>query len=105
MTKEEKAKKLGVLNARQYRHNYGGDEFVFSNEECETSALEMAEWKDQQFKRALIRKIVEYEKKVHDVVESGEGDVKVYIEPQKAIKQIINELFPEQEQDNSDNDE
>ena len=62
MTNEEKAKEIGKKHARQYHHNTfeGGlknSEFVFSDEECMKSALEMAEWKDKEwaerFKKAF----------------------------------------------------
>jgi hypothetical protein len=59
MTKnEEKANEIGKKHARQYHHNTfeGGlknNEFVFSDEECMKSALEMAEWKDQKFQEIL----------------------------------------------------
>ena len=67
-TDKEKANEIGKKHARQYHHNTfeGGlknNEFVFSDEECMKSALEMAEWKDQQFaeqKQQLIKKACEW---------------------------------------------
>lgn len=45
MTNEEKAKEIAKQNAREYLPQNPG----FSIDECEKSALEMAQWKDQQF--------------------------------------------------------
>lgn len=47
MTDKEKAREIGIIHARQYRHNFSGTEF-YSNEECIESAMEMATWKEQQ---------------------------------------------------------
>lgn len=49
MKNKEKANEISKKRARQYHHNTfeGGlknNEFVFSDEECMKSALEMAEW-------------------------------------------------------------
>lgn len=44
MTNEEKAKEIAERNA--YYYEYEGS----SESECEQSAFEMAEWKDEQFK-------------------------------------------------------
>ena len=68
MTNREKANEIGKKRARQHHHNtFEGDlknnEFVFSDEECMKSALEMAEWKDKQFaemKKQLIEKACEW---------------------------------------------
>lgn len=54
MNNKEKAEEIGKINARQYHHNTfeGGlknSEYVFSDEECQQSALDMAEWKDKVF--------------------------------------------------------
>lgn len=56
MTNEEKAQDIGLLNARQYRHNYGSEELTDSVNECIQSCIEMAEWKDRQFKEYLENK-------------------------------------------------
>jgi len=59
---EKKAIELGKKYARQYlpttsiKHNLtAGDEsdFVFSNEECKQSAMDMAKYKDEEFKKFL----------------------------------------------------
>ena len=59
---EKTAIELGKTNARQYlpttstKHNLtAGDEadFVFSNEECKQSAIDMAKYKDEEFKKFL----------------------------------------------------
>ena len=87
MTNKEKAREIGKVNARQYRHNYGGNEFVFSNEECEASALQMAEWKDQQFKEYLEKKRNSINLNYHN----GAIEANAYV--WDAINEIINELF------------
>lgn len=63
ITDEEKeSDKISKANARQYlpttstKHNLtAGDEadFVFSNEECKQSAMNMAKYKDEEFKKFL----------------------------------------------------
>ena len=59
ISNEEKAREIGKTYARQYHHNtfegsLKNNEFVFSNEECMKSALEMAEWKDEKAKSCFI---------------------------------------------------
>lgn len=49
MKNKEKANEIGRTYARQYHHNtfegsLKNSEFVFSDEECTKSALEMAKW-------------------------------------------------------------
>lgn len=61
---EKKANEIGKANARQYLRTTfdlskgplkAGDEadFVFSNEECKQSALDMANYKDEEFRKFL----------------------------------------------------
>ena len=59
---EKKSIELGKKYARQYlpttstNHNLtAGDEadFAFSNEECKQSAIDMAKYKDEEFKKFL----------------------------------------------------
>lgn len=97
MTNEEKAK--GIANLCEHCIESNGNPCV-GCKECDArgayyGALEMAEWKDQQFKEYL-------EKKREELFNTNCLSVLPYIE---FIDEIINELFPEQEQDNSDNDE
>ena len=67
MTNEEKAKELSKKFARQYHANnwpeWSDDEsFHYSNEEINNACIEMAQWKDEQFKeqKKLIWKEVKY---------------------------------------------
>mgnify|MGYP003301689287 CR=1 FL=1 len=58
MTNEEKAKEIACLNYNEYTI-FGGQEQI-SKCECEKSALEMAEWKDQQCPtKDVIRKVLD----------------------------------------------
>lgn len=52
MDNKEKAKEIALENKMTYleRENDGGLYDVDSFDECEQSALEMAKWKDKQFK-------------------------------------------------------
>lgn len=82
-------------------------ECVYCFADAENGALKMAEWKDQQFKEYLEKKRDSFNKDAekwfgtkyleHIGVISKHG--------WSVINEIINELFPEQEQDNSNNDE
>lgn len=65
MTQEEKAKEIAHNNRiNYYEGDIGwGDRIKSSEEECYDSAMEMAEWKDEQFakeKQALIDKACEW---------------------------------------------
>lgn len=55
MTNEEKAKEIAEVNKMTYleMENDGSVYDVDSFSECEDSALDMAKWKDQQFKDAI----------------------------------------------------
>lgn len=89
MTNEEKAKEIGHTYARQYRHNCGGDDFVFSSEECSDSALEMAKFKDDYFKKVLEDKLSFFEgmyKESHSEYMGGACD---------GIRSVLNVLFSE----------
>lgn len=81
-------------------------ECVYCFADAENGALKMAEWKDQQFR--------EYLEKKYDAALNAWDDWAAY-DPKTAaswrvktlyIREIINELFPEiEEQDNSDREE
>ena len=65
MTNEEKSKEIAQNNRiNYYEGDIGwGDRIKSSEEECYDSAMEMAEWKDEQFakeKQALIDKACEW---------------------------------------------
>ena len=65
MTNEEKSKEIAQNNRiNYYEGDIGwGDRIKSSEEECYVSAMEMAEWKDEQFakeKQALIDKACEW---------------------------------------------
>lgn len=53
MTNKEKAIEIAENNFTFYKSNVEGEISTDSCKECEQSALEMAEWKDQQFKKVL----------------------------------------------------
>ena len=58
MTNEEKAKEISFSQYKEYPYE-GCDGLEYTNDstiECEKSALEMAEWKDQQFKEYMNKK-------------------------------------------------
>lgn len=81
MTNEEKA--TYIANANQCIDRSGYSSF----EECKTSALEMAEWKDQQFKEYL-------ETKRKDILAVGDEPRALRTEI-AVLDEIINELFKE----------
>ena len=61
MTNTEKAMEIARFNREFY--STGGASHKYSDEECYNSAMQMAEWKDEQFvkeKQALIDKACEW---------------------------------------------
>ena len=72
MTNEEKSKEIAQNNRiNYYEGDIGwGDRIKSSEEECYDSAMEMAEWKDEQFvqeKEKLIDNVCEWIKNnIHD---------------------------------------
>lgn len=54
LTNETKAQKIAKDN-REHYYNADADSIISSEEECYDSAMEMAEWKDEQHKQELIR--------------------------------------------------
>lgn len=69
-------------------------------QECaKDAAMEMAEWKDQQFKEYLERR------KAKDLLAYEKDHASIDIEDALTIDEIINELFPKTEPDNSDKEE
>lgn len=92
-----------VSKAREIAHTHKieyikglKDERGTSFIECVGSALQMAQWKDQQFKEYLEKKKESMIKKWGHIVAAGVS----------AIDMIINELFPEpKEQDNSERED
>ena len=63
--------------------------------------VEMAEWKDRQFKEYLEKKLVDIRKENS----CGPYGVGCNQGAQRAVNEIIDELFGEIEQDNSDREE
>ena len=62
MTNEEKAEEIARSN-QKFFYEDGGYDIKSSDEECYDSAMEMAEWKDEQFakeKQALIDNVCEW---------------------------------------------
>lgn len=53
MTNKEKAREIAEENFQFYKSNKEGEISTDSCKECEQSALEMAEFKDQQIKKVL----------------------------------------------------
>lgn len=88
MTNKEKAREIG-----ENKNNIA--RFSFENTETTLyyGALEMAEWKDNQFKAYLEKKKASFENYAQAMMFSP------------FINEIINELFREEETDNTDNDE
>lgn len=89
MTNEEKA--TYIANANQCIDRSGYSSF----EECKTSALEMAEWKDHQFKEYLEFQKIECLRTAkilyaYDMSSAGELEIKA-----KCYDEIINEFFKE----------
>lgn len=65
MTNEEKAKEIATENQEEYAEC--GSYSLKSYDECYDSALEMAEWKDQQYAKILTKLIVELDELKHQV--------------------------------------
>ena len=55
MTNEEKAREIAENNFRLYKPTYDDNAKISEDscKECEASALEMSEWKDEQFAEVL----------------------------------------------------
>lgn len=97
MTNEEKANEIAYDNSMVRSF----DELEhYSYDECFESALSMAEWKDEQFKKYLEDRL----DSVKNCCVCSRGD-DFYEGMIEMLDEIINELFPEQEQDNSNRDE
>ena len=88
MTNEEKA--TYIANANQCIDRSGYSSF----EECEKSALEMAEWKDKQFKECLEKKLKVVKDKLSKTYIWDESCEFVKLQGQMVmLNGIINELF------------
>lgn len=87
MTNKEKAKEIGQIIVIE--------DGIWHCVNADIVAIEMAEWKDQQFKEYL-------EKKKEELFNTNCLSVLPFLE---FIDEIINELFGEIEQDNSDREE
>ena len=73
--------------------------------ECaKDAAMEMAEWKDQQFKEYLEKKKEEVIKKMKEHILYSQPE-EFYHNRVMFCSEIINELFGETEQDNTDREE
>jgi len=79
-----KANEIGKTYARQYlpttsnKHNLtAGDEsdFVFSNEECKIAAMEMARYKDEEFKKFLCYQF-KFGEKLFEMYKNGDYKIK-----------------------------
>lgn len=86
MNNQDKAIGIAKSNAHDYveSHYEFGDlqeYYVTSYEECKQSALEMAEWKDQQFKEYLEKK---------------RDSMRLFPTEYDMCQEIINELFKEE---------
>lgn len=68
------------------------------------AALAMAEWKDQQFREYLEKKL-EWARGNRDFSNLNDPQWHDYVVQVETYSQIINELFGETEQDNSDREE
>ena len=91
MTNIEKAREIAEKNRCCYPEDMACE--YYSDEECYTSALEMANWKDQQFKEYLEKKRKEKSLGI-PIEEYGMGfkDGIDYI-----LDEIIKELFGEEQ--------
>lgn len=89
MTNEKYAEQIAYNLARPYLGMEGDDE-ITSFEECELSAIQMAEWKDKQFKEYLEKKRA----KVADAYSENTSDFKAG--GLHMVFEIINELFKEE---------
>lgn len=67
MTNEEKAKKIAELHGICYKWHFKYESDMDSTLECYASAIEMAEWKDQQFAKEKKQAEKEFAKKVKKV--------------------------------------
>ena len=77
MTNEEKAREIARFNREFY--STGGTSHKYSDEECYDSAMDMAEWKDEQFvreKEKFIDKACEWIKNnIHDYMMTRDGEI------------------------------
>lgn len=104
MTNEEKARELTMsLKLSAILNTANGNKPQSVVALMEKSALEMAEWKDHQFKEYLEKKL----ESIRDCFQKSISEYKKdYCFTQMVIvAEIINELFPNAEQDNTDRDE
>lgn len=90
MNNQEKAREIAEKNACDYP--FKGGLTNTSRAECEDSALEMAEWKDQQFKEYLEKKAKEAKEK-RDADTSFEDDWDEWSNRYWVYGSIIDELF------------
>lgn len=106
MTNEEKAIEISWIYHKEYWYEGcdGGEYYNDSVGECEASALEMAEWKDRQFKDYLEKKRQKIVSILEDITEEDARHFALY-QRYVYLGIIINELFPNAEQDNTDRDE
>lgn len=95
MTNEEKKS-----NEIAAEYLMGHDRLEVTYEEMREAVMTMAEWKDQQFKEYLEKKSRNAEAVWH--VSHHEDYTGGFMD---AIHEIINELFGETEQDNSDRED
>lgn len=106
MTNEEKAKET----AEEYRAvlaantDFDVNDLDLAEEDITKLTLDMAEWKDQRFKEYLEKKKEENNEKMKKYILYSESE-EYYHNRVMFCQEIINELFPKTEQDNSDNDE
>lgn len=89
-TKEQKAQEIADNN-KDYYPAVGGGFPLDSYEECERSALKMAEWKDQEFLKLIDSKLDYARSKIeerHDKLDriKYEGMRKILLEIMKNIK-------------------
>lgn len=91
MTNEEKAKELA--SSERISFDELNDSYC-NGIEC--GALEMAEWKDEQFKEYLEKKRDKYQKYAMTRQKLFPGEI-LYTGKYEAVNEIINELFGDEE--------
>lgn len=101
-----------MTNERKSSEISDGYDYLFDKRERNASyysALEMAEWKDQQFKEYLEEKLKSAEERLHHLEEKSLPEDTEGVSCATTIvmlyNEIINELFPKEEADCSNNDE
>lgn len=100
MTNEEKAKSLVGCPIDVSINKWNGEEY---NKLGFEYAMEMAKWKDQQFKDILKQKFAAYHKKYETSIEPDEQ--LLWGGKEDAIELLLLELFREDNIDYSDRDE